>query len=110
MQVFGQVVPLVVAAHALRETLRRNVTSGRQIEFQAVLALHPADVFGKLVQVLNGRLRSIPTRSDLQEAGIVHIERGERAQPRKAKFPEGVTLEKRLNPTRTSLMRFVVKL
>ena len=76
-------VVVVVAALALGEALRRNVPAIFAPELQSVSALRPADVVDALVEVLNGELRSLGIRPDLQAVAtqVQQDEVGEGIQP-----------------------------
>src|ERR1035437_8072985 len=67
---------LVVATEALRETLGRDVLATVKPKLEAVLALDPGDVVGRLVEVLNGELGSVAVDAK-GEAVLIGVERQE---------------------------------
>ena len=74
IQVFGEVIPLVVAAYALRKGLGSDVLATVKAKLPAVLAMDVADVIRQLVEVLDGRLRRVGIGAEIQSTLIVKDE------------------------------------
>src|SRR6202035_5714871 len=75
-------VVLIVAALALGELLGRNIPAVFSSELQVVLTLYHADIVDELVEVLDGELRSIAIRPNVQtRAEVVESNVRELVQP-----------------------------
>jgi hypothetical protein len=71
VQKLGQIIPVIVAAHALREGLRRNILAAVKPDLEAVRLVRVNDVVRDLVQVLDRRLRSIGVRAIVELVLVV---------------------------------------
>ena len=78
-QIGGVVV--VLSAGTLGELLRADVLASVEAELEGMLALHPTDVVGELIKVLNRELRRVAVRTDVQ-IEVVENNVGELIQPR----------------------------
>ncbi len=94
MEILGEAIPVVIAANALGEALGRDELAPVKAELERVLALDPADVVRELIEILDGGLRRVSVRPDVDGALIKERQVGEGVQPRETRMsPEGVSLK-----------------
>src|ERR1039458_568110 len=92
LKIFGKVVVLIVAAHALCKTLRGDELATIKAKLEAVLAPDVAHVVSELIQVLNRRLRCVGIGTHLDIAHVANLQVGEGVEPLEGEVADWVIL------------------